>query len=402
MEETEAKVEELPTFYRMAVVERQPKIKNSGTEICLLDSTDCSQEFVATIKRSFLLGELNRVANEMRWTAQAGKDNCLLLMQVLLFIQQNRLAEDSAVWKIFDLSKIPLTFSVRVIGNGWDEHIDERGAQFILDIQRAVDSLFREVAGPEVLAPRLKFRVLKGSNKITAATKVLKAAIEKMSGTQIVIIGIVWAGLVAGCFCWGKYLQHEEKMQMSLHSQQVQRQSLELSAQNIDALKELAFEAIRSPAAYTKPLRTYVNSMAASDVVEVSGMDAKSVPVVKEELKMAKARHTMRDVDCDGVYTVTGIDMKSHPVRLAISQGEHKISASLAELPAQERTALVDSVRSALDGGTLPLTVSLRLSVRCSKHERKNAKVLGVGAPRTGITLYTLGELPAAIQAEFE
>lgn len=378
------------------------------------------KELAGSLKRAMLLQNLAQAARELRWMGLAGEDNSRQFMQVLLFIQRNELVEDTCTWSILNLGELQLIFSVRVKGEGWDERIDVRGARFILDTQKAVDSMFREIGGSEALAPQLKFRILKGSNEIETICKFLKTAVKNMSGTQIMVICLVFGGLYTGYMALDNtytYLKAKrgQEIEYELRLKDMERQNAdkqkdhEVKMRMMDVLEkdrehmtEMVQGAVRSSAPYTKPLRDYVESLNSTDEVSLSGSELHRVPDLRNRLKTQRVRHTMLDVDCDGDYAVKGIDMATHPVRLLLVQGGGQpISASLAGLPASERTTLVDQVRDALQSDSLPLILHLHLSVRCTKYEKKNAKVLGIGLPRAGITHYTLQELPSAIQAEF-
>lgn len=391
-------------------ISRIPEIPMLCGKLWYIDLNTISGELAHTLKHVILLQNLSQAARELRWKGLAREDNIQLLMDILLFLHQNELAYHQDVWNLLNIGDISFVLSIRSCGEGWDECLDERGAHLIIDIQNSINSLYRELLGADYVPPRLRFRIQKGSNEILAtAERLLSQAINTMTPDQIFYFLLTVGGLIFAGFAMCKFFAHKQHMELIKINAKKQTDkheevmtSLKLVEQGIGELRELISQVIASTNAYTKPMNNYIHTMSSNDHIDVAKMGRVSVPEARKALRYERKRKNLVKVACDGKYTISGIDMKKHPIRITIAQGETSISASLHELPVEKRSDLVEDVRTALDGGKLPLVLDLQVNISCSKLNRVNASIIGIGAPRKGISQYFMSELPASIQSIFD
>jgi hypothetical protein len=309
-------------------------------------------------------------------------------------IHTGKVIEGSARWDNVDILPKSIVIPIVTSGEGWDKRIDARGARFIQDIQTQADSVFAKY--PEQLpekAPRIKVESREGSNGLDFdLTQVIQSIITSCPSESIPMIIYTLIGCGFGLGSLYLVLKHFENKKEKDLIEKAMSMNQETVAQAFGAIKEL-----------TAPIRRYVSSIGEDDLVSIAGSEKAPASDVKQILRQPRARLEIFHANCDGAFTLMGLDLKQYPPALIIEQDNKQIRAFLERLDQDTRTELVSNVEQCIMERRLPRLIQLQIDVYFNSREIKHGAVIGVGEPRREFSKhYRLGDIPTRILIELE
>lgn len=267
-----------------------------------------------------------------------------------------------------------LDFEIKLKGNIWDGSIDFRIAKYILDLQKAIDTILKDADIPidKNTRPIVKFRVEKGCSLIEVKiSDAVKYIMENMSGKQKTFIAIVAILSTVGYFTTSKIIDYQNKI-----AEQKTNQTI------INSYDHAFQEVIKKIPDYEKPMRGLTNNLEKNDTIKSSVNGEK---LTKTEIKKqypGKSKFKAENVYIDGNYLITAIKLETGAI--TIEEGTHSYDC-LSSLTNQELTDLFNKVKNAYTQKK-GFTLDLRISAKYFKgsNSLKNLVIYEIGSPRKG------------------
>lgn len=321
-----------------------------------------------------------------------------------------------SLWKLVDLDTLSVKIPVVIKGPDRDGRLDVWGADFLKNLQKSIRWTARELGGVNLSSRKYALRqtIIKGSDESkTDYTKVIRAAISKMSGQQMLTVTIIGILCATGYFCFKEYNKEKiEAMRIQCREQIEGRRMShyekiinQLNKSNRTLIREFA-GALREAKGISsdmgrdseKPIRAYIKSMRRADSIQVDN----SEPFAKREAISrldALPDKTIFSVQGDGSYVLHGVEFLGGKQTIKIGQGEEKTNAFLERLDEKIRDAILEAVEHTLDT-QYQQEMNLQVDIYFTEKKVSHAVVIGVGEPRRG-TSFTLEDIPNDVPRRF-
>jgi hypothetical protein len=278
-----------------------------------------------------------------------------------------------------------LDYTIKIAGDSWDGAIDYRVAQYIVDTQKAVDNLFKEL-GIELAEkdrPIVKFRVKAGCTEIIVEiTKTLSALFKNMESKHKVFVATLLCMTIFGVFTIKEVAQYQDKQQERAHQLEMQKllDSKEVEKQN--KLVQIIDSLVDKFPSYAKPNKQLSKNMRPGDTVTNS---TNSVTRTKDEFKKqypGKGKYKAKSVYLDGQYLITEIKLINS--RITIESGSHHYDC-LSSLNEAESENLFSKVKEAhAVGQGFKLDLKITADFFKGSKQLKNFVIYEIGEPRKG------------------
>ena len=159
--------------------------------------------------------------------------------------------------------------SIHIRGDGWDKRIDKRIAQYVLNLQSAMDDILEEYA-PGSEKPLLKVESRDGSSNPWAdISEILNIVFSKMNDVEIFISFIMAIAGCCGYFILSRYQDRKEHVELE---NEKTKQFYMLNKSVIDAIRLLRGEADENSdkyAGYERPMKNLINRTDDRDTIEI-------------------------------------------------------------------------------------------------------------------------------------
>lgn len=316
--------------------------------------------------------------------------------------------ECGSLWKLVDLNTLNVKVPVTIKGPGRDGRLDIWGADFLKNLQKSMTWAAEEL-GNVRLSPRkypLRQAIKNGSDASeTDYSEIIKAAVNKLSGTQATFV------LIAGILCATGYLSFKEyniekieAMRIRCNEQiesrrmahyeeiikQLNKSNRTLIREFTGALREAKDISSNMGRDSEKPIRTYIKSMRRDDSIQVDNSELLDKREAISRLD-ALPDKTIFSVQGDGSYVLYGVEFLGGRQTIKIGQGEEKTNAFLERLDEKIRNAILEAVEDTLDTQS-EQEMNLQVDIYFTEKGVSHAVVIGVGEPRR--RSYTLEDIP--------
>ncbi len=268
-----------------------------------------------------------------------------------------------------------LDFTIKIKGKSWDGFIDWRLAKFILDMQKAVNKIFKdsglELSQEEKNALAIKFKISEGCSLIEIKPgKAIQALLDKMTGKQKTALGIILILAVTSYLTYGRFIDYKSQIESKTQDEITKRELIQLSREVSSRLDD-----------YEKPMRRLVAKLNDNDTIIIS---SRNVELTKEQLKKDyphKPKSIPKTVYIDGTYVVTSIRYPGDSVRITIESGANRIDCGVA-LSEEDLASLYEKAKEQHHEGC-EFEMPLKITAKFSKTGGiKDAVIFGLGAPR--------------------
>ena len=266
--------------------------------------------------------------------------------------------------------KADFDYTVTVKGKLWDQYIDWRLANFVIDMQKAVNKAFKQaeisLSKEEQIGVTVKFKVSKGSSLVEIKfNELLQIAANHMTGGQITAVLIVSILVTGGYLTVKRILARQE------------------AAEDEKTKRDLA-KVIENVATYEAPFRRLTHKLDNEDSVTIS---SRQEDFSKEDLKQeypGRSKSKSKNVYLDGIYTIVAIKLDAGTI--TVEQGEHRLEclSSLNQDEAEKLFSKVKDAHGAGKGFDLPLKITADF-FQGSKQIKKPI-IYEIGDPRAGST----------------
>lgn len=266
-----------------------------------------------------------------------------------------------------------LNYEIVISGKSWSGNIDYRFARYIIEIQHAINKIYRETCGEELPDDKskivVKVKITDGSLKaLVEINEVLKALFENMESRHKLYLGILVVTACVGVFSYNTYAEIIEK-QKSLAANEKQFARMERMFDKI---------ADRLPDA-EKPMRALVAKLNDTDTIKLPGYEkALSVEQAKDAYPR-KPRSKIHNSYIDGLYIIKAIKFED-PVRITVEQGAHRFEC-LVSLNDDDLAILYEKAKGLHAGGG-EFEMDLKINAKHTDKEIKEATVYGLGEKR--------------------
>lgn len=294
-----------------------------------------------------------------------------------------------------------LTFHNRIVGEGWDQRVDPRIAQYVLTLQDTLDDLLAEHASVayKETQPRVRVKIEEGSSvpwvEIFDFAKTLFTPMTSELTFLTIMTGLVGT---AGLLYLSRYLKHKEE----LHKADKENEALALHEKTklemLECYKTFAENNQQQIQPSERPPRKLVSLMEPEDLVffaEETGME-------KEQARKAAPKRLPRTEEqttyADGEYVLKSITYTEGEPVLYFSQGDHDAKAYISALSDEDAEKLLSDIHAREQTEAMPFTLKLQMNVRHTARRIKYASIVGSGDPRPDKTHKTLAQLIASLQ----
>lgn len=272
-------------------------------------------------------------------------------------------------------------FTIRICGETWDDAIDYRSANFIKELQKAVNKLYIQTHG-DILSPQklnktitVKVRVAKGSLTYNIDLgDVLSKMVGNMTGPETLILTGICAATIAAGYTIKKVLDYKKEVKLAAIEAGKDEKIVEKLSSTID--KALGVIEKRDMQA---PVRKLVNKLDEDDTislpgdVEMSAKAAKQIYPKKPKSKKLSGRF-------DSKYTVKNINLSERPPELTIKHPGIEFQAA-AELADDDITKITNDLEASMKRGG-DLTMDLHVFILYNERKIISASIQGTGTPR--------------------
>lgn len=273
---------------------------------------------------------------------------------------------------------------IRLQGVTWDKRIDNRSAQFVLDLQRELKAFCQQ--NPDVFGgdvPLLKVAIRQGSGILDPDFwALIKEAIPNMNAkTAAVLITLILS--MTGYQAWDRY-----------QTSQDQARTQQVAVQAIQSMRDVAMKEGLDPVKAETPFRKLTRQLADTDQVSVAGGPVLPAKEVKQLVKAPKTRTPEVAAPCDGEYHLEKIDLTKPMPVLELSQGDYYVSAYLEHLTNAAKKDFLKSIDDRIESQQAPLILKVQIDVRYTGKKIKFGSIVGVGSPRPNMDHKKLADLP--------
>lgn len=278
-----------------------------------------------------------------------------------------------------------LDYSIKIKGDSWDGSIDYRLAQYILDTQKKIDDIFKEmgIEFAEEDRPIVKFKIEAGCTEIFVhISDTLKALFQNMtSGQKTVIAALIVLALVGG-FTIYEIKEYKVEQERLAHELEQQEQANEKEVEIYRELADITESVIEKIPEYTKPNKRLAKNLRPGDVVENS---INHIPLTKEEFKRkypGKSKYKPETVYLDGTYLITAIKLDSGKITIEHGPYRYDCLSSLNEKESKDLFSRLQAAHAAKKGIELPLKITSKYYK--GSMELRDLIIYEIGPPREG------------------
>ena len=298
-----------------------------------------------------------------------------------------RVAEGKLDTQQIEITSKTMTVDVKIDGPSWDQRIDYRGAQYVQNVQKQVNELYKRY--PKYLpgeVPIIKVRVRKGSNLLSPELiDIAKHALTIMGPTNITISIITALVCATG---YAIYFRHTRSIEAA--------RPFDLAQRAIHAMLEIARSTGIDPNKAEKPITELTKSLEDFDTLKIGKEQPITGFVARQLTKLKQPRRVRESYPCDGAYLLCKINLTQpkHSLILELEQDGKPINAYTEHLPDSVTKILLDLVSEKRSHNQLPFPIELQIDVYCTKKKITYGSILAIGKPRSGMTHWSLKELP--------
>lgn len=308
----------------------------------------------------------------------------LLDMGVESIIKDEKFPEDIAFGK-------DLILKIRVCGESWDGFIDYRGAQFILDLQNAVNKVYNELGYSKINPMELKklitikVKVVDGSSIFQIKLEeIIKIMVANMSGNQVALIAVLLILCAAGYFTYSKVLEYKHKALLKTQDADLTKTIADLTT---DLTKTMADTFNRALDIIDKkdlqaPPRKLINKLDNEDRIQLPGMESLRQDDAK---KIYPKKPAVRDDSgyFDGSYVISAINMEKTPVQFKLDLDGFDFWAK-AQLDDNDIEMISRSLEASMKENK-ELKIDLHLFVLFNERGFKSAVIQATGPARENV-----------------
>lgn len=277
-----------------------------------------------------------------------------------------------------------LNFDLIVCGKSWGNFIDYRGAQYIVQMQKAVNKTFSEaylVDTEEELKflkekTIIKTRLKEGSSIFQVdIVEALKVLFANMTDPQPFWFSTIAVLTIAGCYSLKKHL--EIKKHTLSTNLEIEKLNTAVK-QKIISLFEKACDIIIDR---ERPIRTLINKLDEQDTLLFSH---ETKPLSLKELRERYPRQQRLQTKTDYIddtFAVRDIRYEDDGVFVMLEKGALKFKA-LAALNTAEIENLYAKIKEKHAAGEVPFELDLQVTAQYTPREIKAAAIIGTGAKR--------------------
>lgn len=277
--------------------------------------------------------------------------------------------------------KDDLVFHIKISGPSWGGYIDYRGAQYILQLQKTVNGVYRELVGDDIPPQELKkyirvrVKVSEGCSlfEVNLNDAIMKM-VNNMSSGQATLIIVLIVLCVAGYLSLSRVLDYKRKITEELLKNETTTKIIDKFTSTVDnALKVI------DKANAERPSRTLINRLEEEDKIVLPNTDELSVTQVKNLYPRKPKTKPESDI-FDGEYHLQSIDFDKAPPAFTLEKDGFTFTAR-AELASGDIEKLAQNLEAALKEGT-EVKIDLQVFINYTKRDIKTASITGIGERR--------------------
>lgn len=294
-----------------------------------------------------------------------------------------------------------LVFHNRIVGEGWDQRVDPRIAQYVLTLQDTLDDLLAEhsTEGYKEAQPRVRVKLEEGSSvPWVEIFDFAKTLFTPMTSEQTFYTVMTSLAAIAGLLFTARRLKHKEE----LHRADKKNEALALHEKTklemLECYKIFAENNQQQIQPSERPPRKLVSLMEPEDTIfftEETGME-------KEQARQAAPKRLPRTEEqttyADGEYVLKSITYTEGEPVLYFSQGDHDAKAYISALSDEDAERLLSDIHTREQTEAMPFSLKLQMNIRHTARRIKYASIVGSGDPRPDKTHKTLAQLVASLK----
>lgn len=293
--------------------------------------------------------------------------------------------KEISVEKVNISSKFVCTVEVK--GHNWDGYIDTRIANFVIELQKNFNKLYKKIYTEEALSkkinkvvkPRIKIKVYEGSSLVEISTgDLLQELIKNMSGEQTLYLFIILIVSMSVVFLGNKAISSFQDVRKHAKDEETKQEIARQFGKVLQHEREI-----------NAPLISLAKSMLQDDRMVLKGKEFSKDEAKKHFSVPEKSR--LDTYFIDDRYEISLAHLKNHGIRL--EKAGKNIFASTKLLRNEARKELYSHVEDAGANEKIP-KIDLRVNVAV-KDDSHEAFVIELG-PKRGDSI-TLQELLALI-----
>lgn len=309
-----------------------------------------------------------------------------------LFLLAVDMEQKGALMPISLKGSFPISIHIR--GDGWDKRIDKRIAQYVLNLQSAMDDILEEYA-PGSEKPLLKVESRDGSSNPWAdISEILNIVFSKMNDVEIFISFIMAIAGCCGYFILSRYQDRKEHVELE---NEKTKQFYMLNKSVIDAIRLLRGEADENSdkyAGYERPMKNLINRTDDRDTIEIGDNNELIPAEIAKKCGPKRAQRSFeRTTYADGNYTVNSRRYDEGEIVLELLQSGIVVRGYLSLLDDRDREIFIQSLDKHEKEDELPFNMDLQVNVIHTARIIKYAEIVGEGAPRKGKTCVPLKDI---------
>lgn len=282
-----------------------------------------------------------------------------------------------------DISHIHLTddFNIKLTlkGDKWDGLIDYRIANYVLNVQKDILKIISDIIGQDINLRNYKnfdkniivrVQIEKGSTKLFVQLKeIYKTAIDKMNGTQALLLLSLTGVLLTGTYNHKIYSDKVQSLAKIQKDEKIQNEVLKIGQQAIDLAKR-----------NNNSMNYIINQMEEGDTITLPNSQKK---LSKSEAKDKAEKETLRPIEqtffVDDIYEITAINLEAQSI--ALRKHKKKFTASIKVMPNDEKIKLHEKVTEADLAQTYAIS-ELHVSAIIADKQIIEAYVTAIGPKR--------------------
>ena len=273
-------------------------------------------------------------------------------------------------------------YHIRLHGEFWDEKIDYRIAQLVLELQKAIKDIYNETSGEvldlnkiddDIKELLIKVTLKKGSADIVAALKgAFEKMINKMNGKEAVISVAIIASAFLSYYSYDRHMNYKEKALQYTNQAQVVEKLSEIALSQADIIE-------RSQV----PTKIIINKMKEHDTIEFVNKGKRFTFEESKDLFPRKPRTKPDNYYIDDEYIVLGINFDEENVHL--DKNGYDFWANYNDLSSEDVRTMHNVFEQSRPNRVLP-KLNIQLTARVKKGKLYSAIATGLGEKRNGST----------------
>lgn len=273
------------------------------------------------------------------------------------------------------------TFTIKVCGDTWDDAIDYRTANFILDLQKAINHLYTEIHGDIIPLRNLsklvtvKVKVEKGSLTYNIdLAKVIGKMVGNMTGPETLIFTGIFAGTVIAAYTVKKVIERKKEVELKAKEADKDVKVIEQMTSTINkALDVIERKDVQAP------VRKLIAKMDEGDTIALPNEEPIRADVAKKRYPRRPRAKNLSGL-FDTTYTIDNINLAKSPPEFTICHGSLYFEAA-AELGDDDIRQITRDLETAMKNG-VDFTIRLNVFIVYNEHKIISASIQGAGAPR--------------------